>query len=170
MQTQNLMRALLALALAAGISACKGKVTAQDNSGPKTPVFADAVKGPELDGEWQGHCVEDGWGAGYAIFHYSLQGRNIQRTETKYTDVQCTTQESELTQAGQFRYMQSFASGAYSVEYKIQIPNGSYLLQENIKPIGDSLWISDRVTGEGVDPDIELIRVPPVPPVPPANP
>ena len=107
MQSQNLKLVLVAIAIAAGLSACKAKVDAKSEA-PPADVFANQVAGPALDGDWQGHCVEDGWGAGYVIFNYSFQGRSLMRTETKYTDVQCTVQESQLTRSGIFRYVNVF--------------------------------------------------------------
>ena len=155
----SVVRGILGASLVIALGACKAKIsTTADNPAP-VDTFTNQVQGPNIEGDWQSGCVQDTWGDGFVVFNVSVQGRNILRTETKFQDNKCVVQVSQLTRMGMYRYLEALKNDIFVVEYKIQMKGGFYYLKENLKLVNDHLWMADRYSGEGVDPDIELVRV-----------
>lgn len=155
----QILKAILPIgAMALALAACSAKVTSDGGgvSAPTAKPFVNAVAGPALDGQWKSGCVLNHWDTGYIKYDMTVKGQAITRKESQFADAQCTQPGNELTRTGLYRFVKQNASNVYEVEYKFNIPNGSYTTGENVLLQGSILFITDRVTGDGVIPDIPL--------------
>ena len=140
------------------LMACKAEVKPDVGVGGGQPVqtFDNLVQGPNLSGEWQSPCVEDSWSDEYITYNLVFNGQTIQKTETKFSDAQCSTQTKSVVRTGVFRYKEQHVGDIFELEYRFDMPNGYYESGDNIIRSGQRLWISDRRIGSGSMPDIPL--------------
>lgn len=154
---------LLALcALSLLVAACKAKVSAKDEGGadPAPKPFNHVVAGPVIDGTWKSGCERDFWDNGYVIFEMLVRGQDVRRVETKYSDARCAQSTGNVVRDGYFRYLKNHGTDIFEVEYKFKMTNGFYFTGDNIRRIGNVLYISDRRVGPGSTPLIALNMVP----------
>ncbi len=151
------------IGLGLALAACSAKVSSpQDipNIPTKPAAFEHKVQGPNLDGEWQSLCVADKWSSNYVSFNLKIKNQDTSRVITSFSDEKCTQQLKVDTQLGLFRYVKKYSTEIYEVEYQIAFNGGHFYIGENIELKNDNtLMISDRYTGESVQPDIQLSRV-----------
>lgn len=159
------------LGLGLSLAACSPKITA-DGDAPtinaKPTAFAHQVQGPNLDGEWQSGCRADSWSENYVSFNIKIKNQDVTRAVSNFSDANCTQALKVDTAVGLFRYVKKYATDVYEVEYQIAFNGGHYYNGENVQLRDvNTLLISNRVTGEQVQPDIELLRVGALPTPPP---
>lgn len=140
------------------LTACKAEIKPKGGDGGVIPVqtFDHLVQGPSLNGVWQSPCVDDFWSDEYITYNLVFNGQSVQKTETKFTDSQCTAQTTSVVRQGVFRFKEQHVGDIFQLEYRFDMPNGYYESGDNIIRSGQRLWISDRRIGSGSMPDIPL--------------
>jgi hypothetical protein len=130
------------------------------------------IAGPSLNGRWLSRCNAQNDDL-YRVWKISVQGENITRQESLFSDSLCTRSVKVRTSEGRFRFIEKYDDGSYAIEYAFKIQGGTEFPQEKILVDGNKLLISDRVVGA----DAALLTneplfqegIAPRPPVPPAQ-
>jgi hypothetical protein len=169
---RNILSVVLCLGLLAG---CSAKVSGGDDSGGPAGLglpsggggdFSNKVTGPTIDGHWLSTCVSDGFGE-HATYDITYSAPTAQKLKIVFNDAACTAEKSRKLENGVFRFNEKLSGDVFIVEYKMAMHGGSYTQINNVKRVGDSLFVTDISSGEGFPPDIELKLVgPAVPSVP----
>ena len=141
-------RVAVPLAALAATAACS--VSMDGGKSPDKPIvpeFAHKASGPSLDGEWLSGCVRDPWGR-YEQNRMTFKGQDVSRVSDKYADAYCSSKTDTLSGTGKFRYAKDDGGGVYEIDYQITQASKGFPGGDNVRRIGDRMWMSDGyITG-----------------------
>lgn len=150
----------IALIAVTQLVACSAKVEGNADggggSGP-TPAgteegFFDprpSIAGPNLEGKWKSACHVAYDYSSY-MYQYTVNGQAVERTESRFTDSQCSNLRKETAYKGRFRFLEASADKTYTVEYAFDEGNGiTSFPQEKVLVEGNALYLSHFMVGDG---------------------
>lgn len=160
----RMMGSLFVLALSASaLFSCSGKIESPnglipDLTPPTQDQFQNAITGPSLDGSWVSGCLsswrqQDTW----EVVTLKINGQSVVRHDDLYRDANCSQGAGSREETGVFRFVTKTAGGAFELEYRFNMPNGTYTQYENVLPEGQKLLISNEVGGDA-EPQFEATR------------
>lgn len=153
----------LALAAATLLTGCSAKIDGSpfDDLGAAggDTSFSDKVTGPSLDGKWTSECTDSWRHSGkFEIITLEVANRNVTRKVVLFVDANCISATSGgKTEVGTFRYASANSDGSFEIDYRFNMPNGTYKQYEAVQLLGSSLYISNQIGGG--NPDVRMTRL-----------
>jgi hypothetical protein len=142
--------------LAWAASACTAKVEGGGDVPVPVPLhkpvaddFKSAIEGPKVDGVWKSDCVESARDASkYNLITMTIQGQSVSRVSDNFSDAKCQQALDTVTQKGLLRYEKLNYFGQYDVEYRFEMPNGTYSQYEVFGYENNVLYVSNLIGGD----------------------
>lgn len=147
---------LLIATLGWALSACSAKIEGGGGESPiplpkpdPQPAFAHQIQGPVVDGVWKSGCIPNGWDASkYKSITLEIQGQNVHRVGTNFSDTKCERALDSVDSTGVFRFNKLNYFGQYEVEYQFKMENGTYTQYEVFNVVDGDLFVSDLIGGD----------------------
>lgn len=142
---KNVFLFLATIVSVAHLAACSAKIEGKSSGGPgddvpPPPDFSHKVKGPSLEGKWFSDCTLDGTNS--FKLNYNISGQTVEIKKATYSDTTCQTNGSSTVNKGRFRFAQDFGNNFYELEYKLEMTGGTFTQYENVKMIGNKLYVT----------------------------